>query len=74
MMEMITPSIQITEADLLELMRINPLAAEQMKNLALQRRIRQLEKDLAVALSLGGISEKASIPTPVNADGRQGNV
>jgi hypothetical protein len=40
-------SINATPADLSDLLAINPLAAEQLKNIVLQRRIRELEAELS---------------------------
>ena len=41
--------INIDMADVRKLLQVNPLAAEQLKNIALQRRVAELERKLAEA-------------------------
>lgn len=43
------PRLEIQVEDIAELCRVNPLAAEQLKNIAMQRRIAELERKLAEA-------------------------
>jgi hypothetical protein len=43
----------ITQADLAELFKVNPLAAEQLKAIVLQRRVVELEAELAVLKTNG---------------------
>ena len=53
MMQSHEDRFEVTPEDVAQLCQINPLAAEQLKNIALQRRMAELEQRLAE-----GIGEK----------------
>jgi hypothetical protein len=63
-------TVEITPEDVAQLCTMNPLAAEQLKNIALQRRLVELEQTLSVG-SGGDITDEAASRDATDPEERQ---